>query len=180
MENYVVLLRGINVGKAHQLKMSDLKEALETLGFKSVKTVLRSGNVVMQGELQEVKGIAKKIEEKLATIVDFPIPVMVVEAQTFIRNLEKCSFDTLELKAHEEILMVYRKSPFSIDELTNFQSPNEQWEIIGNCLFIQIYGNQLTSPLLKKLTPYLNKEQATTRNWRTATKLRTLLDEWTK
>lgn len=49
--------------------------------------------------------------------------------------------------------------------------------MIKNCLVIQIYGNQLSSPLLKQLTPYLKKEQATIRNWRTVTKLSGLLIE---
>lgn len=180
MENYVVLLRGINVGKVHQLKMSDLKEALEGLGFQSVKTLLRSGNAVMQGERQDVELIAKKIEEKLASIVDFPIPVIVVDRESFIQNLEKCSLIKVELKEQEEILVVYRKSAFFTSELVNFNSPSEQWEIIGNCLFIQICGNQLASPLLKQMMPYLKKNQATIRNWRTATKLSGLLSELKK
>lgn len=177
MENYVVLLRGINVGKSHQLKMSDLKKILEMLGFQSVKTVLRSGNAVMKGAPQDVNLIATKIEEKLKTIVDFPIPVIVITGETFIQNLEKCSLFKAELEEQKEILIVYKKSAFVTSELVNFNFPNEQWEMIKNCLIIQIYGNQLSSPLLKQLTPYLKKEQATIRNWRTVTKLSGLLIE---
>jgi len=43
---YVALLRGINVGTAKQVAMTDLAACFEKLGFTGVRTVLRSGNVV--------------------------------------------------------------------------------------------------------------------------------------
>jgi uncharacterized protein (DUF1697 family) len=43
---YVALLRGINVGKAKQLAMADLKRLLEGLGYADVRTHLRSGQAV--------------------------------------------------------------------------------------------------------------------------------------
>jgi uncharacterized protein (DUF1697 family) len=44
---YVVLLRGINVGKAKRIAMADLRTLLEQLGYENVRTVLQSGNVVL-------------------------------------------------------------------------------------------------------------------------------------
>ncbi|MBI2078916.1 MAG: DUF1697 domain-containing protein [Euryarchaeota archaeon] len=43
---YVALLRGINVGGNHLIKMSDLKRAFESAGFSDVETVIASGNVL--------------------------------------------------------------------------------------------------------------------------------------
>jgi len=43
---YVALLRGINVGTAKPIAMSDLSACFEALGFTRVRTLLRSGNVV--------------------------------------------------------------------------------------------------------------------------------------
>jgi uncharacterized protein (DUF1697 family) len=45
----VALLRGINVGKAKPVAMSDLRSAAESAGFESVRTLLRSGNAVLVG-----------------------------------------------------------------------------------------------------------------------------------
>jgi uncharacterized protein (DUF1697 family) len=44
---YVVLLRGVNVGGVN-LKMADLAELVHGLGYSDVKTVLASGNVVLE------------------------------------------------------------------------------------------------------------------------------------
>ena len=49
MPRYIVLLRGINVGKAKRIAMADLREMLADLGFTEVTTVLQSGNAVVTG-----------------------------------------------------------------------------------------------------------------------------------
>lgn len=49
MTRYVVLLRGINVGKAKRIAMADLRAMLADLGYTDVRTVLNSGNAVATG-----------------------------------------------------------------------------------------------------------------------------------
>jgi uncharacterized protein (DUF1697 family) len=48
----VALLRGINVGTAKAISMADLAAVFESLGLTGVKTVLRSGNVVFEGDVR--------------------------------------------------------------------------------------------------------------------------------
>lgn len=43
---FVALLRGINVGRAKRVAMADLRAAVEGLGYRDVRTLLNSGNVV--------------------------------------------------------------------------------------------------------------------------------------
>lgn len=50
MPRYVALLRGINVGKAKQVSMTDLVAVVQACGGTDVHTVLRSGNVVFGSE----------------------------------------------------------------------------------------------------------------------------------
>jgi uncharacterized protein (DUF1697 family) len=47
VERSVVLLRGINVGRAKQVPMAELAAVLEGLGYGRVRTHLRSGNAVV-------------------------------------------------------------------------------------------------------------------------------------
>ncbi|KAA0258276.1 MAG: DUF1697 domain-containing protein, partial [Chloroflexi bacterium] len=42
---YLVLLRGINVGGKNIIKMTDLKAGFEEMGFSYVLTYIQSGNV---------------------------------------------------------------------------------------------------------------------------------------
>lgn len=48
MGTYILLLRGINVGKANRLAMATLSDLLQSLGASEVKTILNSGNAVFQ------------------------------------------------------------------------------------------------------------------------------------
>ncbi len=45
---WIALLRGINVGKAKRVAMSDLRAVMEQLGYLDVRTLLASGNVVFR------------------------------------------------------------------------------------------------------------------------------------
>ncbi len=47
---FVALLRGINVGTAKRVSMTELRAVVESLGFRNAKTLLNSGNVVFTGE----------------------------------------------------------------------------------------------------------------------------------
>ncbi len=48
MPAYLLLLRGINVGKANRLPMATLQTVLEQLGCTHVRTLLNSGNAIFQ------------------------------------------------------------------------------------------------------------------------------------
>ena len=50
MSEWVVLLRGINVGGIN-IKMADLRVALTAAGFTDVRTVLATGNVLLSSPL---------------------------------------------------------------------------------------------------------------------------------
>ena len=61
---FVAFLRGINVG-GHTVKMAELKRAFESLGFRNVRTVLASGNVVFDAAGGDRASLTRKIEETL-------------------------------------------------------------------------------------------------------------------
>src|SRR5690348_2300885 len=56
MTRFVVLLRGVNV-RGTNMKMADLAELVRGLGYAEVKTVLASGNVILESpdEASEIK-----------------------------------------------------------------------------------------------------------------------------
>ncbi len=83
---YVAFLRGINVG-GRTVKMAELKKAFESLGFRNVRTVLASGNVVFDAAGPERKALARKIEEALEKRWGFAIPV-VLRAADELRALD--------------------------------------------------------------------------------------------
>src|SRR5688572_21901468 len=64
---HIALLRGINVGRAKRIAMADLRALVERLGYRDVKTILNSGNVVFTAGSGSAEASAKRIEQALVS-----------------------------------------------------------------------------------------------------------------
>ncbi|KUI30640.1 pyridoxamine 5-phosphate oxidase [Mycobacterium sp. IS-1742] len=63
MTRYVAFLRGVNVGGVN-LKMADVAAAFEDAGFTAVKTILASGNVLLDSDT-DVAAVRRTAEQAL-------------------------------------------------------------------------------------------------------------------
>ena len=72
---YVLLLRGINVGGKNRVEMARLRSHLEASGFEDVRTYINSGNIIFSSEQ---KPSAVKIAEALEQEFGFPIPSLLL------------------------------------------------------------------------------------------------------
>src|SRR5689334_8181364 len=62
---YLALLRGVNVGGKNLVKMADLRDAFERMGFADVTTYIASGNVLFRAPRQKRDELAARIESDL-------------------------------------------------------------------------------------------------------------------
>jgi uncharacterized protein (DUF1697 family) len=65
---HIAFLRGINVGTAKRVAMADLRDLITGLGFRDVRTLLNSGNVVFTAPPRSgdpSKRIEKEIQKRL-------------------------------------------------------------------------------------------------------------------
>lgn len=76
MTGYVAFLRGINVGGNKQIKMTDLGKAFESLGFRNVKTILASGNVLFDAPQTPQLDLVHQIEAKLKESFGYEVGVI--------------------------------------------------------------------------------------------------------
>lgn len=77
MTKRAILLRGVNVGGHRKVPMAELRAALDGVGFDSVETYIRSGNVVVSGGPDDA-ATAAAVERVLATdfgVADVPIVI---------------------------------------------------------------------------------------------------------
>ena len=63
---YIALLRGINVGGNNIIRMADLKQSFEELGFSEVTTYIQSGNVLFNSSEGDKQLLTGKIEAHLS------------------------------------------------------------------------------------------------------------------
>ena len=76
-KTFVALLRGINVGRARQVAMADLRAIAEGLGHGDVRTVLRSGNLVFSGAAQDPAQVAGELERAIEASLGMKVGVVV-------------------------------------------------------------------------------------------------------
>jgi uncharacterized protein (DUF1697 family) len=74
---YVALLRGINVGGKSIVRMADLKECVEGLGYGDVSTFIASGNVLFETPERNAAKLESAIERALERRFKLPITVVV-------------------------------------------------------------------------------------------------------
>lgn len=88
---YIALLRGINVGAHHRIKMQDLKKLLTSMGLENVTTYIQSGNVIFQSsEVKEVLQI--KMEKDIHKAFGFSTPVILRTDQEFKEIISSCPY----------------------------------------------------------------------------------------
>jgi uncharacterized protein (DUF1697 family) len=76
---HVALLRGVNnVGRSTRVAMADLRVLFERLGFRDVRTLLNSGNVVFSAPARGRGALAARIERALVAELGLTAPVIVL------------------------------------------------------------------------------------------------------
>lgn len=89
MKTYLALLRGINVSGHKIIKMEDLRNLMESAGFKNVTTYIQSGNVIFDCAAASKESIAQKIKELIAKKYEFDVGVIILtysELEVAIKN----------------------------------------------------------------------------------------------
>ncbi len=78
---YLALLRGVNnAGTARRVAMADLRALFEGLGFRHVRTLLNSGNVIFSLATKRRDDLRVRIEKALASRLGLTCPVIILSA----------------------------------------------------------------------------------------------------
>jgi uncharacterized protein (DUF1697 family) len=87
---YVALLRGVNnIGMVRRVAMADLRALFEALGFRDVRTLLNSGNVIFSAPGRGREAVLGRIEKGLAKRLGLTSPVTLLtgaEVATIVRR----------------------------------------------------------------------------------------------
>ena len=97
----MALLRGINVGGHSTVKMSELRDCFEQLGYTLVRTYINSGNVVFAADERDPRKLEQAIEAKLQKQFGFAILVVVrsqMEIEMLFRHVPKSWKQPSELR----------------------------------------------------------------------------------
>lgn len=88
MSRWVLLLRGVNVGGRHTLRMADLRVLLEGLGHAEVRTHLNSGNATFTSSRRDAGALAADVERVLRDELALPVRAVVRSTADVRRAVE--------------------------------------------------------------------------------------------
>ena len=170
MAKHIALLRGINVGAAKRVSMADLSAFFSGLGYKDVKTLLNSGNVVFSG----AKAVESKIEAAFTEHFGFSSRITLVGAEELsgivkdnpiaeIPDPSRFLVAFLKTESHRELLGPMRKADWRPEVLALGKQVAYMWCPDG------VLESRLAQAVNKAL-----KDSVTVRNWSTVLKLNAL------
>ncbi|MEI6143492.1 MAG: DUF1697 domain-containing protein [Mariniphaga sp.] len=171
---YIALLRGINVGGHNIIKMSDLKNCLEEIGFVDVLTYIQSGNVILKSSEKNKIKLISLIEKELSNRFDYDSKIVLLahnQLETIIKeapvgfgiNPEEYKYDVIFLRdgiSPKEIIKSI-KIKYGVDtaEAGNFT------------LYFSRLISKATQSQLKLIMTLPEYKKMTIRNWNTTKKL---------
>lgn len=170
---YVALPRGINVTGSNMIKMSELKAAIEELGFENVVTYINSGNVAFDTKKTAEATLVKKIAAILENLAGKPISVMIREQAEFERILNNNPFDG-QYASHKEMHVLFLEREIADDQLAiirDLAPKEERFVVKGRELYLHLPMGVAESVMGRGLIEKKLKMAVTARNWRTVEKL---------
>lgn len=172
MDRYVAFFRGLNVGKSSRIAMRDVVGAFEALGCTSVRSYVQSGNVMFAADASVVNGIVDEIEQRMQT--GFGVRTWVTLRDLDAMRAIVASNPFRDLKAPPtSVAVAFHRSnvelAFDDSELADRveHRGSETWLYLPN----GFSGTKLPASFFAK-----ELGEATTRNWRTVTKVLEMME----
>jgi uncharacterized protein (DUF1697 family) len=178
MPTFVALLRGVNVGKAKRVPMSELRALLSGLGYTGVATLLNSGNAVFGAPKGTPAKHAKNIAAAISTQLKVEVSVIVKSASELAAILAE---NPIKARAdeHPRFLVAFVQDTEALSSLVAIESlvvPPEKYAVGKNAAYLLCAAGILESKAGEALLGKAGKS-ATTRNWATVLKLQALANE---
>ena len=174
---YLALIRGINVGGKNLIKMAELREGVEALGFRDVSTYIASGNVIFRAPRSRANELARQLEAGLANRFGLTLKMLVL-TESQVRAVVEEAPEGFGAEDHScDVIFLFEpltpKRALAVIEIK--EGVDQAWA--GSRV---VYHSRLTarasSSRISKVVAEPEYQDMTLRSWRTAQKLAGLLD----
>ncbi len=169
---HVALLRGVNVGHAKRVAMADLRTLFEDLGYRDVRTLGNSGNVVFTSDRAVPATAASRLEKRLASAVGVSARITVLSAVELAAAV--AGNPLLEVaRDPSRLLVAFLNDPAhraKLKPLAGRKWGKEALAVGRRVAYLWCPEGILASPLAKEVGHALG-DAVTARNWTTTLKL---------
>ncbi|MGH2643214.1 MAG: DUF1697 domain-containing protein [Chitinophagaceae bacterium] len=172
MMQYIILLRGINVG-SRTIKMEELKKCFEKAGYSNVITVLQTGNVIIDSKEKNTDKVRKAIELILVETFNYPAKVLVITSELLNAVIKQYPFTNYGSEYHRYI--IFTENGFEKEVLTLEKELDKSIEDIKTGKDVVYWrvlkGHTLDSAFGKYMAKAATKHFLTNRNVNTLEKI---------
>ena len=171
MARYAAFLRGVNVGGVN-LKMAEVAKALEDAGFSNVRTILASGNVLLESRAG-VQAVRKKAEAALRDAFGYDAWVLAYDVRAIAKISEDFPFER-EVEGHHSYItfVTDEKVLDELAALADDAGPDEKIKSGKGVIYWQVpRTGTLDTTIGKTMGKKRYKSSTTTRNLRTVDKV---------
>ena len=176
MTTCVSLFRSINVG-GRTVRMDELKDLYESLGFKDIAAYIQSGNVVCTSDDADLAQLPRYIEDGFAQKFGFHANVMVRTAAEFRAIIENNPFQNQPTKESKWMVVLFlatRPDHRAQEDLLKTYVGPEELCIVGQEVYIYYSNGIGRSKLSHTFLEKKLKTIGTGRNWNTILQLQKL------
>lgn len=169
MTKYAAFLRGVNVGGVN-LKMAEVASALTEAGFTNVRTILATGNILLESSARAA-GVRKKAEAALRDRFGYDAWVLVYDLDTVRAVVDAYPFEP-EVDGYQSYVTFVADAAV-LDELAGLGAADDEKISLGDgVIYWQVpKGATLDSTIGKTMGKPRYKSSTTTRNLRTLAKV---------
>ena len=174
---HLALLRGINVGGKNLVKMTDLREAFESMEFADVATYIASGNVLFRAPRQKREEMAARIESELTRRFGTELKVVLL-TQAQLKAVVEGAPRGFGGDSHLCDVIFVRK-PLTVKKafglIETRDGVDRAWPGKGVLYFSRLAA-KASSSRLNKVASLPEYKNMTIRSWSTTTKLLALME----
>lgn len=167
---FIALFRGINVGGHKKIKMTDLKQLFQNLGFENVITYIQSGNVIFESNVTDKSILKEKLRCAIADKYGFDVDIIILTKDEILKAFDNNPFTKTENYDIENLYLCFLENTpneLSINEFIEKYSKLENIQYSNNVLYIQYLTRYSDSKINNNFIESKLKITATTRNFNT-------------
>ncbi|MGH8026143.1 MAG: DUF1697 domain-containing protein [Pseudoxanthomonas sp.] len=145
MNNYIALLRAVNVGGTGKLPMADLRGMCQSAGFHDVRTYIASGNAVLRSASTAMQ-VKATLEAALAGYAGKPVGVLV---RTGAEMAAIAAANPFPKAAPNRVVVIFLDSAPPDDALATLGHRKGEELVLGKREIYVHYGDGMADSKLK-------------------------------
>jgi uncharacterized protein (DUF1697 family) len=170
---YIALLRGINLGPRNKIAMADLRELLDGLGHREVRTHILSGNAIFSSSRRSVARLEADLSHAIRKRFGFDIAVLVRTSDELAAVVDGNPFPAAKRNPSQCFAIFLSENPptAKLDALDPTSYAPDEIRLGDRVIYAWLPNGVQGSKVLAVLNDKRLGVTTTNRNWNTTTKL---------